>query len=190
MARRKKDEVQSGEDLPQEATESIEESDADSAALTSEREEAASEELEARQETEPTENAGTIDGEEVSVEDREIDESSMTDEELAHLERQNEVASEGYSPKTYSDYLGESHDSPDINEDAKEFQLDSDRPDEHTGPEAAEEAARTGVNPRSVATSSDPEGMEQPDGPVAPVSENAGRVSKSSTNENPRSINK
>lgn len=186
MARRKKN-----------TDETIEESQADSEAYTSERQEAAEETLQERQETEPTENAGTVEGEEVTADDRDLDETTMTDDELAALERQDEVAAGDYTPRNYHDYLEASHESDDVNPDAKEFQLDSDRPDEHTGPEAAAEAARTGVNPRSVATASDPAGMEQEDSPGTPEEgrgadepEEADKVSKSSTDENPNSINK
>lgn len=92
-------------------------------------------------------------------------------------ETQTDVAL-GDTPSNYHDFFDAQQNSPDINPEAKEFQVME--PDEHTGPEAADEASRTGVNPRSAATASDREGMEQPTTPdlMAPVSENAEPVTK------------
>lgn len=100
----------------------------------------------------------------------------FTDKEKAAYERQTEIASDSYSPKSFGDFKSEIFEAEDINPDAKEFQLRE--PDEFTGPEAGAKASAEGVNPRSVATSSDPEGLAQPSDQMAPVSENAEPVTE------------
>lgn len=196
MAKKKADEQTSeftpageGENLPERAK-NIEESDADSSAETADRQKAAEEGLEERQDA-AVADAVDADGNlpDTSPEARELDTDTMTDEELEALRTQNEIASEGYEPKSFDQFLSEVKDSPDINPEAKEFQLGADKPDEFVGPEAEQEAMATGVNPRSVATASDPEGMKQA-GEVAPVSENAEPVSKSSPEGKPGRIEK
>lgn len=176
-----------------EGEEALEESQEDSAAYTSEREKAAEEHLKESQDLARQQFVFLGEPEpEIDIpdpEDRPVDGFSEAEEEA--LKTQNSIASESYSPKGYSDYLSEVKDSPDINPDAKEFQLpEFDEPDEFTGPEAADEAARTGVNPRSAATASDREGMEQGSDQVAPISENAEPVSKSSPARAPRTLDK
>lgn len=160
----------------------VKESDADSAAYTSEREDAAREKL-ATQQEQARENFTFLgepepDVEIPSPEDRPLEWNNMRDAEVEALKTQNEIASDDYEPVGFSGYVSRVFDSPDINPDAKEFQLKDDfsPSDEHTGPEAASEAMRTGVNPRSAATASDREGMEQPSEQMAPVSENAEEV--------------
>jgi hypothetical protein len=155
------------------------ESDADSEAYTKEREEAAERHLEESQELARVnfQFVGVPEPEvEIpSPEDRPLDLDSMSEAEVEALETQNAIASEDYTPKTFDDFVSETFESPDINPEAKEFQLKKGEPaDEFVGPEAAAEAAETGVNPRSAATASDREGMlqETPEA-MAPVSENA-----------------
>lgn len=194
MAKTNKTEDQ--EDRPVEILEgedALAESEEDSASYTSEREQAAKEHLEESQKLARQQFVFLGEPEpEIDIpdpEDRPVDGFSEAEEEA--LKTQNEIASEGYSPKGYSDFLSETKDSPDINPDAKEFQLpEFKEPDEFTGPEAADEAARTGVNPRSAATASDREGMEQESDQVAPISENAEPVSKSSPARAPRTLDK
>lgn len=162
------------------------ESDADSAAYTKEREAAGQEKLEVQQDQARAQFQFLgVPEPEVEIpnpEDRPLDMESFTEAEKEALKTQNEIASEGYKPKTGEDFKSETFDSPDINPEAKEFQLKDDfsAPDEFTGPEAAREAAETGTNPRSAATASDREGLEQPVGEelMAPISENAEEVSK------------
>lgn len=160
---------------------SVRESDADSAAFTKEREDAAREKLELQQEQAKEQFVFLGEPEpEVEIpspEDRPLDFENMSEAEKEALKTQNFIASDEYEPKSLDEFVGETFDSPDINPEAKEFQLKKDftPSDEHTGPEAARKAAETGVNPRSAATASDREGMEQPADPdlMAPVSENA-----------------
>lgn len=162
------------------------ESDADSAAFTQEREEAAREKLELQQEQareqfvflgEPAPEVDIPD-----PKDRPLDWNNMRDAEVEALKTQDEIASKDYTPKSGDDFISETFESPDINPEAKEFQLSKEfkSPDEHTGPEAARKAAETGVNPRTAAVASDREGVEQPVGEdlMAPVSENAEPVAK------------
>src|SRR5688500_3435359 len=165
---------------------SVQESTADSDAYTREREEAALDKLRLQQE-QAKENFTFLGEPEPEVdipapEDRPLDWNNMRDAEVEALKTQDSIASDDYEPVKGEDYISKVFDSPDINPEAKEFQLKDDftAPDEHTGPEAAREAAETGVNPRSAATASDREGMEQPADPdlMAPVSENAEPVTK------------
>jgi hypothetical protein len=166
--------------------ESVRESDADSAAFTKEREDAAREKLALQQEQAKEQFVFLGENEpEVEIpapEDRPIDTDNMREAEVEALKTQNAIASDDYEPKSLDEFVSETFDSPDINPEAKEFQLKKDftASDEHTGPEAARKAAETGVNPRSAATASDREGMEQPADPdlMAPVSENAEPVEK------------
>lgn len=174
------------------ADQPLEESTEDSNAYTQEREQAAREKFEAQQDEARRQFVFLgVPEPEIDVpdpEDRPLDFENMSDREREALDTQNKIASPSYDPKTLDEFVDEAFESPDINPDAKEFQLPkSDAPDEFTGPEAAEEAARTGVNPRSVATSSDPEGLAAPADPeqLTPVSENAEPVSRD-TDENPR----
>lgn len=146
----------------EETPDALEESQEDSAAYTSDREKAAEEHLKEGQELARQQFVFMGEDEpEIDIpdpEDRPVDGFSEAEEEA--LKTQNEIASEGYTPKTFEDYLSETKDSPDINPEAKEFQLpEFEAPDEFTGPEAAETAARTGFNPRTVATSTDPDGL-------------------------------
>ena len=172
------------------------ESDADSNAYTEERKNAAQEKLQLQQEQARQQFVFLGEPEpqlEVPApEDRPLDWESMTEAEKEALKTQNEIASEDYTPKSGEDFMGETFESPDINPDAKTFQLKPDfsPSDEFTGPEAHDEASATGVNPRSAATASDREGMEQPSDQMAPVSENAEPVSKSSPARKPRNIDK
>ncbi len=171
--------------IEDEVPDPLAESDADSEAYTKEREDAAREKFELQQEQARTQFQFLgVPEPEVEIpdpEDRPLDEESFTEAELKALETQNEIASKDYTPKSGEDFASETFDSPDINPDAKEFQLSKEGPpDEFTGPDAAAEAAETGVNPRSVATASDKEGMEQPATPdqLTPVSENAEPVTR------------
>ena len=179
----------------QDPADSIEESDADSASYTDERLEAAQRHLEESQELARQQFVFLGEPEpEVDIpnpEDRPLDMESFSEAEQAALETQNEIASEGYEPKTYHDFVEGTFDSPDVNPEAKEFQLKRGEPaDEFVGPEAAAEASETGVNPRSAATASDREGMLQESDQLTPVSENAEPVSKSSPASEPNSIDK
>lgn len=146
------------------AEHSLEESTEDSNAYTKEREDAAREKLELQQE-QARQQFLFVGVEEPDIEipkpeDRPLDMETMSDKEKEALETQNEIASEGYKPKGLEDYIGQAFDSPDINPDAKEFQLPkTGEPDEFVGPEAADKAAATGFNPRTVATSTDPDGL-------------------------------
>lgn len=144
-----------------EVDESVRESDADSEAYTEERKQAAQEHFEAMRENDRRqfEFLGVPEPE-VEIpdpKDRPIDRDAMTEDERAALERQEEVASEGYKPKGFEDYNSETFESEDINPEAKEFQVRE--PDEYTGPEAAETAYQTGFNPRTVATSTNPDDL-------------------------------
>ncbi len=141
------------------------ESDADSNSYTKEREDAAMEKLQLQQEQARQQfvflGEPEPDVEIPSPEDRPLDWENMSDKEKQALETQNAIASESYEPKSGDEYINESFDSPDINPEAKEFQLKKDftAPDEYTGPEAANKAAATGFNPRTVATSSNPDDL-------------------------------
>lgn len=168
------------------------ESDADSNAHTQERVKAAEEKLALQQEQARQQFVFLGEPEpEVDIpdpKDRPLDWNNMRDAEVEALKTQDEIASEGYTPKSGEDYLSETFESPDINPDAKEFQVKE--PDEFTGPDAAAEASRTGVNPRTAAVASDREGAEQPSDQMAPVSENAEPVSKSSPEGQPNTVRK
>jgi hypothetical protein len=172
------------EDTPEEQADvaaTIEEADVDSEAYTKEREEAAQRHLEESQERARQQfiflGVPEPDIDIPDPEDRPID--GLSADEEAALETQNAIASEDYKPVTGEQYADEVFDSPDINPEAKEFQLPkSDAPDEFVGPEAHDQASATGVNPRSAATASDREGMEQESDIVAPVSENAEPVTR------------
>lgn len=174
---------------------SLRESEEDSAEYTSEREDAAMDKFQRQRELDKVQFQFLgVPEPEVEIPDpseRPIDTEVMREDEVRALETQNYIASDEYEPKGFEDFKGEVFDSPDINPEAKEFQLPAtDAPDEFVGPAAADEAAATGVNPRSKATASDPEGLAQPSDDVAPVSENAEPVSKSSPSNRPRSIEK
>src|SRR5574338_559286 len=176
--------------MVEEPRKATDESDADSEAFTQEREQAAKEKFEAQRENDTKQFAFLgVPEPEVDVPDpkERVGLDTFSDAEREAYERQVEVASDGYSPKSVEEFKSESTDAPDISPDANEFQLTEEAPD-HSGPKAADEAARTGVNPRSAATASDREGMEQESDQVAPVSENAEPVSKSSPKDNPRRV--
>jgi|SRR5688500_7824763 len=194
------------------------ESDADSEAYTKDRIKAAEEKFERQRELDKEQFVFLGENEpELDIpdpEDRPLDMESFTEAEKEALKTQNEIASDSYEPKSIESYIGESFDSPDINEDAKEFQLKDDftPSDEFTGPEAGAKAHATGYNPRTVATSGDPDGLVQEgvdeEGARETVKELTGRdadkirdeqggmpdgaekVSKSSTDESPDTINK
>lgn len=162
------------------------ESDADSDAYTKEREDAAKEKLELQQEQARQQFVFLGENEpEVEIpdpKDRPLDWNNMREADKEALKTQDEIASKDYTPKSGDDFISETFESPDINPEAKEFQLSKEfkAPDEHTGPEAARKASETGVNPRTAAVASDREGVEQPVGEdlMAPVSENAEPVRK------------
>lgn len=185
--------IEANED--QNPADSIEESDADSAAYTKEREEAAQRHLEESQELARQQFVFLGEPEpEIDIpdpEDRPLDMESFSDAEKAALETQNEIASEDYTPVTYHDFVERTFESPDVNPEAKDFQLKKGEPaDEFVGPEAAAEASATGVNPRSAATASDREGLLQESDQLTPISENAKPVSKSSPADAPNTIDK
>lgn len=143
---------------------SVKASKADSKEFTEERRDVAEDRLDEQQQR----NADNAD----LVDDRPLDMGSMSKDEQDALETQNEIASPDYKPTTFDENISQFHESSD-----SPFALSSDAPD-YSGPEAHDEAVRTGVNPRTLATSSDPEF-------------NYGRkVSKSSTDENPQEVNK
>ncbi len=165
------------------------ESDADSEAYTQERIEAGQEKLQVQQEQARQQFVFLGEPEpEIEIpnpEDRPLDWESMTEAEKQALETQNAIASEDYTPKTGDDFKSETFESPDINPEAKEFQLKEDftASDEYTGPEAATKAGEIGFNPRTVATSSNPDdlvgnGVDQ-EGAEATVKDATGRSADS-----------
>lgn len=179
----------------QDPADSIEPTEEDSASYTKEREEAAQRHLEESQEQARQQFVFLGEPEpEIDIpdpKDRPLDMESFSEAEKAALETQNEIASEDYKPQTYHDFVEGTFESPDVNPEAKEFQLKKGEPaDEFVGPEAAAEASATGVNPRSAATASDREGMLQESDQLTPVSENAEPVSKSSPADAPSTIDK
>jgi hypothetical protein len=158
-----------------------EQTDVNSDEYTQDRIAAAEDKLRLQQEQAKTQF--TVAGEESpkvdipAPEDRDLSEFRGADAEA--YKSQVAVASDDYEPVGFEDFKGQVFNSPDINPDAKEFQLKS--PDEHTGPDAHAEAVRTGVNPRTAATASDREGVEQPSDQVEPVSEIAEPVETAET---------
>lgn len=76
----------------------------------------------------------------------------------------------------------------DLGTSDSKFAQDFDAPD-HSGPEAHDEAVRTGVNPRTVATSSNPEGVAR-EGAIADEAAPIEPVSKSSPEDRPNEVNK
>jgi len=104
------------------------------------------------------------------IEAESLELEGLTDAELAALERQNEVAA-GKGLLSFEDFKKE------MEKEDSEFAL-KDQPKD-SGPEASAEASRTGVNPRTVATSSDPKGTQQPaGGQIALIEEAAEPVKK------------